>query len=182
MMTEVKTRRWRVAWFTTTAGLLFSLVNGTVDVGTQASATPNRTTFQFYAEGTEPKTTTPSGAILNGNDTQATGDYLIDTYKLYLGTEHRHAEDWSATVSLHCLLTALSKPSLSGTCETVLARGSSMLIAAGPETFQSGPSHSYNAPIVFGTGDWEGVTGTLTSHDIGATNDAEFVVELARHH
>ena len=57
-----------------------------------------------------------------------------------------------------------------------------MLIAAGPETFQSGPSDCLRAPIVFGTGDWEGATGTLTCHDIGVSNDAEFVVELVRHH
>ena len=100
MMTEMKTRRWRVVWLTVTAGLLCSLVNVTVDVGTRAAASP-LTSLQFsYGPSNEPQTTTPSGAILNGNDRQTTGDYLIDTYKLYLGTEHRHAKDWSATVSL----------------------------------------------------------------------------------
>ena len=97
--------------------------------------------FSSTHDGTEPQTTTLSRGDSEWNDTQATGDYLIDTYKLYVGTERRHAGTGDATVSLHCLLTALSKPSLSGTCEAVLARASSMVVATVPRRFNWSESH-----------------------------------------
>jgi len=160
--------------------VLSSTLVGVPRIGAGGTASASSSVLMFYAIGTEPQTTTPSGRVLGGNGRQVVGDYLIDTYELYLGTEERHARTWTSTVSLHCLITSLSKPNLAGSCETVLASGGSMLVAYGPETFQSGPSHTYRAPIVFGTGTWRGAGGELIGHDIGLGNDAEFSVYLSR--
>ena len=149
---------------------------------TEAGATTSKgpVNLAFYARGTEPQTTTPSGELLRNNDRQVAGDYLIDTYELYPGTVAKHAESWTSTVSLHCLMISLSKPDMGTTCEAVLAEGASTLVAFGPEVFRSGPDHTYSAPIVFGTGMWVGARGELRADDIGSTNNTEFTVKLSQ--
>jgi hypothetical protein len=142
------------------------LVLSTMASGTSVSTSTHPPTLIFYARGTEPQTTTASGVNLH-NGPPIAGDYLIDTYKLYPGSRMHHANGWTSTVALHCLLTAVSKPGLGGRCEAVLVSGGSMLVAYGPETFRSGANHTYEAPIIFGTGIWAGAAGHLISHDIG---------------
>lgn len=168
------TLRRTVTWV-----LCFSVL-GTLAADEVAATTSARPlNLMFYARGTEPQTTTTAGEALGGGDRQVMGDYLIDTYELYAGTLAEHAKSWTSTVSLHCQITSLSKPNMGTMCEAVLAEGGSMLVAFAPELLQSGANHSYSAPIVFGTGIWVGARGELRADDIGASNNAEFTVQLS---
>jgi hypothetical protein len=143
------------------------------------AASASAGSLRFYGVGTEPQTTTPSGSVLGPDGHQRTGDYLIDTYQLYAGTEAHHSRNWHASVSLHCLITSLGDGrGITGQCEAVLARGGSMLVAFHQETFTPGADHVYSAPIIFGTGSWSGKVGEMVGHDIGLGNNREFTVDL----
>jgi hypothetical protein len=162
--------------------ILVSVVVGALIAGASASAagshTARTTTLKYFFKSTGQRFTSPSGAPVSNSAPPAVGDTLIATEDAYAGDSAHHAKTWTASAALYCTITKLvSNTNVPAHCEGVVAIGGSMLISISTQNF-GGSSATMVYPITGGAGKYLGAKGTLTSTNVGNTNNSNVVVKI----
>lgn len=136
-----------------------------------AGAAPS--TLHYFQKSTFEAITTATGTPLAADATPAAGDVLEDSDLDYVGTHAHHAKNWTASDHLVCSITNSTG---GATCFGEFAVGGSLLFADGVSVNFSGTTD--RVPITGGTGAYQGVTGTVTSTEVGSTNNANVTITL----
>jgi hypothetical protein len=162
--------------------ILVSVLVGALIAGASASAagphTAGTTTLKYFFKSTGQKFTSPSGAPVSNSAPPAVGDTLIATDDAYAGDSAHHAKTRTASAALYCTITKLvSNTNVPARCEGVVAIGGSMLISISTQNFGSS-SATMVYPITGGAGKYLGAKGTLTSTNVGKTNNSNVVIKI----
>jgi hypothetical protein len=103
------------------------------------------------------------------------GDQFESTDLDYVGSHVKHAGAWTASDHLLCIVMTKGNP----ICQAQIAIGGSMILLRGVAS----PSANSNFTVIGGTGQFKGVTGTLTGVTIDPkadTGDSDVTVRLRR--
>ena len=116
---------------------------------------------------------TANGTPLTADQNPAAGDVVEDSDLDYVGSHTHHAKTWTASDHLVCSLTDSTG---TATCFGEFAIGGSLLFADGVTVNFGGTSDSVS--ITGGTGAYRGVTGTVTSKEVGNTDNSDVTITL----
>jgi hypothetical protein len=144
-----------------------SLAGGSADAGAAPS------TLHFFQKSTLQSITTANGTPLSAEATPAAGDVLEDSDLDYVGNHTHHARNWTASDHIVCSLTDSTGDA---TCFGEFAIGGSLLFADGVTVSFGGTTD--RVALTGGTGAYQGVTGTVTSKEVGNTNNADVTITL----
>jgi hypothetical protein len=133
-----------------------------------AAVTPKAksTTLRVYGVDGYSSFTTPAGKAVPQNAEPAVGDQFLQSVNLYHGSNTHHSASSFATVSLHCVITAVSQTSLPASCELAVSIGGSLLISLSVQNFATSAS-TMVFPITTGTGVYNQATGRIVVVNIG---------------
>lgn len=140
------------------------------------SATP--TTLHLFLHSRAQGLFGPDGKPGNPNQPPAVGDYFTDSDVIYTGNHSNHPAASIGTAHLLCAVTAVSGNGGTGVCDGLIDMGGSMLAADHQSVDLSGNNIKLN--ITGGTGRYKGAQGTLSSADVGNTNDTDLTLTLSR--
>lgn len=121
--------------------------------------------------------------ITDPNAAPQPGDYILSTGVDYVGDHSHHASAATGSDHLLCVFeTVASTPSGSSTvlCDGEVALGGSMLLAD-HQTIQLSQTSPINLSFTGGTGQYQGVTGTIRTRSVGAnSNDTDFTITISK--
>ena len=140
------------------------------------AATP--TALHFFLHSQAQGLFGPDGKPGNPNQPPAVGDYFTDSDIVYSGTHSSHPAASIGSAHLLCAVTAVSGNGGTGVCNGLIDLGGSLLVADHQPVDLSGNSVKLN--ITGGTGQYEGAQGTLSSTDVGNTNDTDLTLSVSR--
>jgi|HubBroStandDraft_1064217.scaffolds.fasta_scaffold220459_1 hypothetical protein len=155
-----------------TAAVFLPLLAGlSLAGGSSAAAAPS--TLHFFQRSTLYAIVSATGTPLPAEATPAAGDVLEDSDLDYVGNHSHHARNWTASDHVVCSLTNSTG---GATCFGEFAIGGSLLFADGV-TVSFGQTTDRVA-LTGGTGAYQGLTGTVTSKEVGNTNNADVTITL----
>jgi hypothetical protein len=135
-------------------------------------------TISYYSVSTEMNMYTQNGQLITDpNATPVVGDYFVGTDNDYVGTQANHSMDVAATDHLFCLIVQAPADAV---CSGQIAMGTSMIFADNAMQNFSSNSTSQTYRITGGTGAYQGAQGTVTSTEIGTTNNSEFMITVTK--
>lgn len=120
----------------------------------------------------------PDGKPANPNQPPAVGDYFTDSDIVYTGNHSSHPAASIGSAHLLCAVTAVSGNGGTGVCDGLIDLGGSLLVADHQSVDLFG--NSVKLGITGGTGRYEGAQGTLSSADVGNTNDTDLTLSVSR--
>lgn len=134
------------------------------------------TTLHFYSVTQTLNATSPTGQPVAPTALFSTGDRFDGTDLLYAGSHQRHAQSFTGSDHLQCVVTAASTVSERQTCSEQFAIGSAMLLATNVTVTFNGRTGTI--PITGGTGKYKNARGTLVSTPIADSNNFDNTVSL----
>jgi hypothetical protein len=144
-----------------------------LSIAGSANAGAATSTLHYFQKSTFQAIVTANGTPLTAEQTPAAGDVLEDSDLDYVGSHAHHAKNWTASDHLVCSLTNSTG---GATCFGEFAVGGSLLFADGVTVNFGGTTD--RVPITGGTGAYQGVTGTVTSKEVGNTNNSDVTITL----
>jgi hypothetical protein len=161
-----------VALSAVASGLLF------VGAGALASTSAKTSELRYFAKETSFSFTTPTGEPVGPNRPPAAGDLLSITDNLYVGTARHHAERWTASAALNCLVTSVSGAVAHADCVGSIAIDGSLLISLSrQELTPTGGLTTF--PITGGAGAYLHARGMLRVEPIRDTANDNFIITLS---
>jgi hypothetical protein len=137
-----------------------------------APASAKTIALHYFSKQVSAKFTDAAGHPVNPNKPPVAGDVFDFNDVDYVGNHKHHAKHWTASDHLRCVFTS----STAATCDGQVAIGGSMLLANGIHpNFGANPSRF---TLNGGTGVFQGGHGTLTSVNIGKTNNADITIRV----
>jgi hypothetical protein len=139
-------------------------------VGAPASA--ETITLHYFFKQVRVRLTDAAGHVQNPRKRAVAGDLGDQVGLAYVGNHSAHAKRWTASYHLRCVF----RRSPRETCDAQIAVGGSMLLANGIH-----PNLRDNLNRVMingGTGVFQRAHGTLTSVNIGNTNNSDITVQV----
>jgi hypothetical protein len=168
------------------AGLLLAAC-GSSGSGTAGSSAPTTTlptlaatptTLHLFLHSQAQGLFGPDGKPGNPNQPPAVGDYFTDSDIVYSGSHSSHPAASMGSAHLICAVTAVSGSGGTGVCNGLIDLGGSLLVADHQSVDLSG--NNVKLGITGGTGRYEGAQGTLSSADVGNTNDTDVTLSVSR--
>jgi hypothetical protein len=126
-------------------------------------------TLHLYSKVVAQNFLSPTGAVLK-QPAPTAGNQIDETDLDYVGTHSRHAKNWTGSDHLLCVFGSNGAPE----CHGDIAIGGSMILAEGTGS----PAAVNIFKVTGGTGVYAGVTGTVTSTNIGNSDNSDFVITL----
>ena len=156
--------------------------SGTAGSSSSTTTMPTLTaapaTLHFFLHSQRQGLFGPDGKRGNPNQPPAVGDYFTDSDIVYTGNHSRHPAARIGSAHLLCAVTAVAGNGGAGVCDGLIDLGGSLLVADHQSVDLSGKSVKLD--ITGGTGRYEGAQGTLTSADVGNTNDTDLTLSVSR--
>jgi hypothetical protein len=140
------------------------------------SATP--TTLHLFLNSQAQGLFGPDGKPGNPNQPPAVGDYFTDSDVVYSGSHSSHPSASIGSAHLLCAVTAVSGTGGTGVCDGLIDLGGSLLVADHQPVDLTGNTIKLN--ITGGTGLYKGAQGTLSSANVGNSNDTDLTLTVSR--
>jgi hypothetical protein len=134
-----------------------------------SAAAGSSATLHFYSVTQSLTATSATGQPVDPTSLFAVGDHFDGTDLLYTGQHQRHAQNFSGSDHLQCVVVVASTVAERQTCTEQFAFGSAMLLATNVTvTFNGGTG---TIPITGGTGRFKNARGTLVSTPVADSNN-----------
>src|SRR5579884_588827 len=162
--------------------------NGSTTSTTAASSPPTvgstPVTLHYFSKSTSQAIYGSDGKpITDPNAAPQVGGYLVSTGLDYVGDHTSHSSAVAGSDHLICQFeTVATTPNGSSTllCNGQIALGGSMLVAD-HQTVQLSQNSPINLSFTGGTGQYQGVTGTISTQSVGPnSNDTDFTLSVSR--
>ncbi|HEX5268103.1 MAG TPA: hypothetical protein VFW24_15155 [Acidimicrobiales bacterium] len=150
--------------------------SSTTAAGPSLSATPSA--LHFFLQSRSQGLFGPDGKAADPNQPPAVGDYFTDSDLVYTGNHSSHGATTIGSAHLLCAVTAVSGNGGSGLCDGLIDLGGSMLVADHQSIDLTNNNVKLN--ITGGTGRYQGAQGTLSSANVGNTNDTDLTISVSR--
>ena len=157
--------------------ILTGAVGGAMLTGATASAfhahAAKTTTLKYFFKSTGTRFTNAKGKKVSN---PGVGDHLFATVNLYAGTAKHHAASSTGSAFAYCGITKLTKSTITGTCDAVVAIQGSMLTSISTQKLGA-KVNVY--PIVAGTGKYLHVKGgSVKTTAVGKAGDDNAVITI----
>jgi hypothetical protein len=137
-----------------------------------APASGKTVTLHYFSKQVGVKLKDAAGHRINPKKPPVSGDVGDEFGVDYVGNHRHHSKHWTASYHLRCVFTSARR----ATCDGQIAIGGSMLLANG--IHPNFAANSQRFAINGGTGVFQRATGTLTTVNIGKTNDSDFTIRV----
>jgi hypothetical protein len=118
--------------------------------------------------------------VTNPNAAPAPGDYVDNTGTDYSGNHSSHSSSVAATDHLACTFTTVTASGGTAICQGQFAIGNSMLLAQHVPISFTQTSGPMTVNITGGTGQYQGVHGTVSVAEVPNSNNTDFTITFSK--
>jgi hypothetical protein len=137
-----------------------------------APASAKTVTLHYFSKQVGVKLQDAAGHRVNPKKPPVARDVGDEFGVAYVGDHRHHSKHWTASYHFRCVF----KSARRATCDGQIAIGGSMLLANG--IHPNFAANSQRFAINGGTGVFQRATGTLTTVNIGKTNNSDFTIRV----